>query len=81
MGCVLWSLKAGRAVLRVRCAGAASAWRIRVGRSEAAMSGDILLLAEGSGEEGSSEVLQMELSNARGPRLTRLVKSASPLAA
>lgn len=39
MGWLLWTRKAGRtAEVRVRCAGAARAWRMRVGRREAAMA-------------------------------------------
>jgi hypothetical protein len=39
MGWLLWTRKAGMtAEVRVRCAGAANAWRMRVGRREAAMA-------------------------------------------
>jgi hypothetical protein len=58
MGWLLCTRKAGMTVeVRVRCAGAARAWRMRVGRREAAMSSMGWCSGEGRGGGGGGVVL------------------------
>jgi hypothetical protein len=56
MGWLLWTRKAGRtAEVRLRCAGAANAWRMRVGRREAAMACVVWGWVYGDVREGRAE--------------------------